>query len=95
MDNMNAKQAILLDGKAKSLSRRHPWLFSGALKSVEKGVQEGDVVRVLSNKGDFLCVGLWQSGSIAIKILSFEDVEINYGFMVERVRKAVELRRLC
>lgn len=92
---MNAKQAILLDGKAKSLSRRHPWLFSGALKRVEKGVQEGDVVRVLSNKGDFLCVGLWQSGSIAIKILSFEDVEINYGFMVERVRKAVELRRLC
>lgn len=95
MDNMNAKQAILLDGKEKSLSRRHPWLFSGALKSVEKGVQEGDVVRVLSNKGDFLCVGLWQSGSIAIKILSFEDVEINHGFMVERVRKAVELRRLC
>lgn len=92
---MNAKQAILLDGKEKSLSRRHPWLFSGALKSVEKGVQEGDVVRVLSNKGDFLCVGLWQSGSIAIKILSFEDVEINYGFMVERVRKAVELRHLC
>lgn len=92
---MNAKQAILLDGKEKSLSRRHPWLFSGALKSVEKGVQEGDVVRVFSNKGDFLCVGLWQSGSIAIKILSFEDVEINYGFMVERVRKAVELRRLC
>ena len=92
---MNAKQAILLYGKEKSLSRKHPWLFSGALKSVEKGVQEGDVVRVLSNKGDFLCVGLWQSGSIAIKILSFEDVEINYGFMVERVRKAVELRRLC
>lgn len=92
---MNVKQAILLDGKEKSLSRRHPWLFSGALKSVEKGVQEGDVVRVFSNKGDFLCVGLWQSGSIAIKILSFEDVEINYGFMVERVRKAVELRRLC
>ncbi len=92
---MNVKQAILLDGKEKSLSRRHPWLFSGALKSVEKGVQEGDVVRVFSNKGDFLCVGLWQSGSIAIKILSFEDVEINYGFMVERVRKAMELRRLC
>lgn len=92
---MNVKQAILLYGKEKSLSRRHPWLFSGALKRVEKGVQEGDVVRVFSNKGDFLCVGLWQSGSIAIKILSFEDVEINYGFMVERVRKAVELRRLC
>ena len=92
---MNVKQAILLDGKEKSLSRRHPWLFSGALKSVEKGVQEGDMVRVFSNKGDFLCVGLWQSGSIAIKILSFEDVEVNYGFMVERVRKAVELRHLC
>lgn len=95
MDKMNVKQAILLDGKEKSLSRRHPWLFSGALKSVEKGVQEGDMVRVFSNKGDFLCVGLWQSGSIAIKILSFEDVEVNYGFMVERVRKAVELRHLC
>lgn len=96
MDKMkNVKQAILLYGKEKSLSRRHPWLFSGALKTVENGVQEGDVVRVLSSDGEFLCLGLWQSGSIAVKILSFDDIEINYDFILERVQKAVELRRLC
>ena len=49
MKKADIKQAILLRGKEKSLSRRHPWLFSGALKSVDKDIEEGDVVRVVSN----------------------------------------------
>ena len=93
MKKTDIKQAILLRGKEKSLSRRHPWLFSGALKSVDKDIEEGDVVRVVSNYGDFLCVGHWQSGSIAVKILSFEDIEIDFDFILQRVQKAVELRR--
>ena len=47
MKKADIKQAILLRGKEKSLSRRHPWLFSGALKSVDKDIEEGDVVRVI------------------------------------------------
>ena len=93
MKKADIKQAILLRGKEKSLSRRHPWLFSGALKSVDKDIEEGDVVRVVSNYGDFLCVGHWQSGSIAVKILSFEDIEIDFDFILQRVQKAVEVRR--
>ena len=61
MKKEDIKQAILFRGKEKSLSRLHPWLFSGALKSVDKDVAEGDVVRVVSSNGDFLCTGHWQS----------------------------------
>lgn len=93
MKKEDIKQAILFRGKEKSLSRLHPWLFSGALKSVDKDMEEGDVVRVVSSNGDFLCTGHWQSGSIAVKILSFEDIDINFDFVLQRVQKAVGLRR--
>ena len=90
----HTKQAILYSGKEKSLSRRHPWIFSGALKHHDKDIEEGDIVRVFSDKGEFLCIGHWQNGSIAIKILSFEDEPINQDFVSRRIRAAVSMRRL-
>lgn len=89
----NPKRAILLRGKEKSLSRKHPWIFSGALKSKDKDIEEGDLVRVFSSEGEFLCIGHWQNGSIAVKVLSFENERIDYGFVLERIRTAVELRQ--
>lgn len=89
-----SKQVKLYGGKEKSLSRKHPWLFSGAVKYRDKDIAEGDIVRVFSDKGEFLCTGYWQNGSIAIKILSFEDEAINQDFISQRVRAAVDLRRL-
>ncbi len=90
---MTTKAVRLHKGKERSISRRHPWLFSGAIASRDKDLQEGDLVRVEDFAGRFLCAGFWQSGTIAVKILSFEDRAIDYGFIVQRVRQAVEYRR--
>ena len=41
------KQVYLKKGKEDSILRFHPWIFSGAIKAIEEGIEEGDVVRVL------------------------------------------------
>lgn len=51
----------------------HPWLFSGAIKTKDKDIKEGDLVRVLSFSGQYLASGYYQDESIAVKILTFED----------------------
>ena len=63
---------ILKSGKDASPRRFHPWIFSGAIKKIKTAAgqdaepQEGDLVRVTSNKGDFLGTGHYQNGSIAV-----------------------------
>lgn len=86
------KQVFLKKGKEESLKRFHPWIFSGAIHHFEANPEEGEVVRVLSADGTFLAVGHWQIGSIAIRVLSFDDIEINEAYWEERVRVAYELR---
>ena len=51
------KQVRLRKGKEESLKRFHPWVFSGAIASIDESVTEGDVVRVVTNSGDFIAVG--------------------------------------
>ena len=63
------KNVILRRGKDESLRRFHPWVFSGAVQRTEGEPQEGDVVRVLSADGNFMAVGHWQVGSIAVRVL--------------------------
>ena len=84
---------ILKRGKEKSLFRYHPWIFSGAVKSKESSVKEGDIVKVFNEEGNFLAAGHWQIGSIAVRILTFEDIEINLQFWTERILRALELRK--
>ena len=50
------KQVKLRKGKEESLRRFHPWVFSGAIQQVEEGIEEGDVVRVVTSMGDFIAV---------------------------------------
>ncbi len=88
------KEIVLKEGKERSVYRRHPWIFSGAVKHLDKGIKEGDIVRVVDAEGKFLAVGHYQIGSIAIRILSFEDIEITHDFWVERFRHALKLRQL-
>ena len=76
----NIKTIVLKKGKEESLIRRHPWIFSGAIHHTEGEFQEGDVVRVLTAQGDFIAVGHWQIGSIAVRVLSFKDETINGEF---------------
>ena len=80
-------------GKEDSLRRYHPWVFSGAINKIQGHHAEGDLVRVISADGDFLAVGHWQVGSIAVRVLSFEDEAIDGRFWLRRLSAALELRR--
>jgi 23S rRNA (cytosine1962-C5)-methyltransferase len=88
-------QITLKSGKEISLMRLHPWVFSGAIKNISGEVQEGDLVDVLSNHGEFLGVGHCQPGSIAVRMLSFKNVEINLEFWVKKIEAALQLRKNC
>ena len=79
-------------GKEDSLLRFHPWVFSGAIQQADGDLSEGEVVRVMRNDGTFLAVGHYQAGSIAVRILSFRDVEINEAFWYSRLESALRMR---
>ena len=90
---MSYKNIYLKKGKEESLKRFHPWVFSGAILRADAGIEEGDTVRVLSEKGDFIAVGHAQVGSISVRVLSFRDVEIDDAFWFSRLEAALEMRR--
>ena len=87
------KEIRLKRGKEESLRRFHPWVFSGAILKIDEGVSEGDVVRVLANSGDFIAVGHYQEGSIAVRVLSFSDVQIDDEFWHSRLSSALKMRQ--
>ncbi|MBO7265285.1 MAG: class I SAM-dependent rRNA methyltransferase [Alistipes sp.] len=82
-------------GKEESLLRRHPWVFSGAIERISEGstpLAEGDIVDVVTKQGDFIAKGHYQIGSIAVRVLSFEQEEIDDKWWEERIVKAKQLR---
>ena len=86
------KQIYLKRGKEESLLRFHPWVFSGAIHHADNGIEEGDVVRVVTEKGDFIAVGHYQQGSISVRVLTFNDVEIDDSFWHSRLQSALNMR---
>ena len=87
------KNLQLKRGKEDSLLRFHPWVFSGAIQHVDEGIAEGEVVRVLKNDGGFIAIGHYQAGSIAVRVLSFRDVEIDSRFWHSRLSSALAMRQ--
>lgn len=87
------KTIVLKKGKEDSLARKHPWIFSGAIQRFDKDLQEGSVVRIVSAQGDFIAIGHWQIGSIAVRVLSFEDERIDADFYIKRIATALDVRR--
>ena len=87
------KTLYLKKGKEESLKRFHPWIFSGAVAQIEDGVAEGEIVRVFTSQGDFIAVGMYQIGSIAVRVLSFRDVEIDGEFWFSRLQSAWQMRQ--
>ena len=87
------KKLQLKRGKEDSLRRFHPWVFSGAVQQSDSDIEEGEVVRVVTSDGDFIALGHYQIGSIAVRVLSFRDVEINGEFWYSRLKSALEMRR--
>lgn len=80
-------------GKEESLDRFHPWVFSGAISNIPTGIEEGDVVAVEAFDGRFIGVGHYQIGSIAVRILDFNDTEIDKSFFAQRLKEALTLRK--
>ena len=72
--------------------RFHPWIFSGAISHSDNDLQDGETVRVLTASGNFIAVGHYQMGSIAVRVLSFEDEEINHDFWKKRLAAALRMR---
>ena len=87
------KKIYLKRGKEESLKRFHPWVFSGAIHHADDGIQEGEIVRVLTNEGEFIAVGHYQVGSIAVRVLSFHDVAIDESFWESRLTAAFDVRK--
>ena len=86
------KQIQLRKGKDESLRRFHPWVFSGAIQRMDDGIEEGELVRVITFEGDFIAVGHYQQGSIAVRVLTFSDVEIDHAFWYSRLSSALQMR---
>ncbi|MFA5818526.1 MAG: class I SAM-dependent rRNA methyltransferase [Bacteroidales bacterium] len=90
---MERVKIVLKSGKEQSVRRFHPWIFSGAIKKMYGNPAEGDLVDVFDNKDTFLAVGHYQPSSIAVRILSFEQVTPDIDFFRDKIRKAINYRK--
>lgn len=85
---------ILKYGKEKSLYRRHPWVFSGAVQRMEGKAVEGDTLDVYAADGSYLATGHYQNESIILKVLRFDRPDIDEDFWRERLRQAIAYREV-
>ncbi len=86
---------ILKAGREKSLLRRHPWVFSGAVERVEGSPADGDAVAVCDATGGFLAwAGYSGQSQITAKVWSWDASEtISAEFFRTRIARALALRR--
>ncbi len=85
-------KVTLTSGKDHSLHRFHPWVFSGAIKKFSDDVKEGDIVEVYSSQNEFLGMGHFQIGSIAVRMFSFTQVNPDYTFWKSKIQAAYNFR---
>lgn len=90
---MTAAVIILKKGKEQSVRRYHPWIFSGAVAEVKGAPGEGDIVEVQASDGTYLATGHWAPGSIAVRILSFEECKPGPAFFREKLLQAFRYRQ--
>jgi 23S rRNA (cytosine1962-C5)-methyltransferase len=84
----------LKPGRERSLLRRHPWIFSGAVQRVDAGVESGATLDILSSNGQFLARGFYSPVSqIRARVWTFQDNPVDEAFFRERIRLALALRR--
>ena len=87
------KEVILKKNKEESILRKHPWVFSGAIDLIDEEIADGDLVSVYDSRKRFLAIGHFQNATIAVRIVSFEEREINQKFFNEKIGNAVQLRK--
>lgn len=91
---MNYPKIFLKPGKEQSIKRFHPWIFSGAIKRIEGTVEEGDIIEIFSNTGDYLATGHYQPSSISVRIFSFKHEKIDTNFWRDKLQNALYLRQV-
>ena len=89
---MAYKKVYLKPGKEESLKRFHAWVFSGAIARIEGEPEEGEIVDVFTSKKEFIACGHYQVGSIAVRVLSFTQQEIDRDFWRQKLQVAKDLR---
>ncbi|MBQ0048301.1 MAG: class I SAM-dependent rRNA methyltransferase [Prevotellaceae bacterium] len=87
------KSIFLKRGKDESLRRFHPWIFSGAIHHVSEEPEEGEIVTVFTSENEYIATGHYQIGSIMVRVLSFDNEEINQAFYEKRLAVAFDVRK--
>ena len=85
-------KVIVRKGREESVRRFHPWVFSGAVAEIQGSPAEGDIVGVYSSDGTFLASGHYQIGSIAVRILSFDENINSPDFWKIMISRALKVR---
>ena len=88
-------KVILKRGREESLLRFHPWVFSGAIAEIQGSPAEGDLVAVHALDGSLLAYGHYQIGSIAVRVLSFDDSALRPEFWEDTLARALAMRVAC
>ncbi len=83
---------ILKKRRDQAVRRFHPWIFSGAIYKIEGKPQDGELVEVYAANNDFLAIGHYHDGSIAVRIISFQQTPINASFWKEKIESAYDYR---
>ena len=86
---------ILRKGREDSLRRFHPWVFSGAIAEIHGNPAEGDMVAVHASDGSLMAYGHYQIGSIAVRVLSFDDSVLRPDFFEVMLSRALQVRVAC
>lgn len=85
---------VLKKDKEKAVNQRHPWVFSGAIDRVKGKPANGDIVRLINHKGDFMAYGFYNDQSrVALRLLEWdENTEVNDDWFKQKVAIAVNAR---
>ena len=88
-------KVILRKGREDSLRRFHPWVFSGAIAEIQGNPAEGDMVAVHAADGSLMAYGHYQIGSIAVRVLSFDESALHPDFFEVMLSRALQVRVAC
>lgn len=93
MNSSTLPRITLRPGKEKSLQRRHPWIFSGAIARKDKDLRDGDIVEVYDAQRRYLATGHYQPTTIAVRVFSFEQRDIDRDFWRGKLLNAIAFRK--
>ncbi|EJF52354.1 putative SAM-dependent methyltransferase [Saprospira grandis DSM 2844] len=94
MNKLYYPKVFIKPGKESAILRKHPWLFSGAIKRIEGQVEDGDIVSLHRSNGEFLAIGHYHHGSIAVRVFSYEPLAPDADFWAEKFNRAWKVRQI-